>query len=41
MNDLSNGIAGDIFVSTKPGALVVNLFVGNSECPPRIAVLQR
>jgi len=45
---LSNGnITGDIFVSTKPGAyspmgqelnaLVVNLFVGNRECPTRIA----
>jgi hypothetical protein len=45
---LSNGnITGDIFVSAKPGAyrpmgqelnaLVVNLFVGNRECPTRIA----
>jgi hypothetical protein len=48
MKVLSNdNITGDIFVSTKPGAyrpmgqelnaLVVNLFVGNRECPTRIA----
>jgi len=45
---LSNSnITGDIFVSTKPGAykpmgqelnaLVVNLFIGNKECPTRMA----
>jgi hypothetical protein len=45
---LSNdNITGDIFVSNVPGkyrpegqqlnALVVNLFVGNRECPTRIA----
>ena len=44
---LSNSnITGDIFVSTKPGAykamgqelnaLVVNLFIGNKECPTRV-----
>jgi hypothetical protein len=46
---LTNGnITGDIFISAKPGAyspagqelnaLVVNLYIGNSECPTRIAV---
>ena len=41
---LSNGnITGDIFVSNVPGswpalnALVVNLFIGNKECPTRRA----
>jgi hypothetical protein len=40
---LSNDIAGDIFVSMKPGAdtelnaLVVDLYAGNKECPTRRA----
>lgn len=47
---LSNGnITGDIFVSSKPGyketgqelnALVVDLFLGNKDCPTRIAASQ-
>lgn len=47
---LSNGnITGDIFVSTKPGftqtdqelnALVADLFIGNKDCPTRIAASQ-